>query len=331
MPKVAPKISDWLASFGAYLSFRAGPATGTAAIYTDPQRAILGVADRSGALLGFDSTAHEWPEPPPRPEAPESGGDRGIFCSRLKKAFPALGARPAVRLLVDAPGGGGIVMRFYSAGERVTIRSGALLRDTLEHNASEIFAGLTGTWRWAVLDPALGPATDGESAHFLVVGLSESYAASAEAWTRSQGLILDELVPAPLALLCWLAERLPNAAAVGVLRSLKFRVVLVGGVLHYFELLKNPYEGWEEFAHAAWHAAEAGGVDPQTLPFVHWGDGEPLMPSVTPLRGEDLARIGGGSLPGIGGAARLQNPPAEMYLLAWAASAPSLLPAGPQP
>lgn len=327
MPQALPQLSDWLASFGAYLSLRSGPPTGMAAIYAEPNRATLGVADRQGRLLGFDSTAHEWPEPPPRPETPESGGDRAIFRSRLGKAFPALGARPAVRVIADAPGGSGIVMRFYSAGERVTIRSGALLRDTLEHNPSEIFAGLTGAWRWAVLDPSLGPAADGESSHFLVAGLSDAYCASVEAWARSQDLVLDDLVPAPLALLCWLAERLPNAAGVAVLRALRFRVVIVGGVIHYFELLKNPYEGWEEFHHAALHAAESHGFDPAALPFVHWGEGEPLMPSVVPLRGEELMRIGGGTLPGIGGASRLQNPTPEMYLLAWAAAAPALFPA----
>ncbi|MBS0659158.1 MAG: hypothetical protein JSR82_13025 [Verrucomicrobia bacterium] len=236
MPEAVPKISDWLACFGAYLRFQAGPRTGLAAIYADPQRALLGVADRSGGLLGFDGTAHEWPEPPPRPESMETGGDRGVFSSRLRKAFPGLGPRPAVRVLADAPGGSGIVMRFYTAGERVTIRSGALLRDTLEHNAAEIFAGLSGSWRWAVLSPDLRPAGEGESAHFLVAGLAEAYAAAVEGWTQTQGLILDEIAPAPLAVLGWLAERLPHVAAVGVLRSLRFRVVLLAGAIAYFEL-----------------------------------------------------------------------------------------------
>lgn len=326
MPEAVPKISDWLACLGAYLRLQAGPRTGLAAIYADPQRALLGVADGAGRLLGFDGTAHEWPEPPPRPETSEGGGDRAVFSSRLRKAFPALGSRPAVRLLADAPGSGGVVMRFYSAGERVTIRSGALLRDTLEHNAAEIFAGLSGAWRWAVLTPDLRPAGDGESPHFLVIGLSEAYASSVEGWAQAQGLLLDEIAPAPLAVLAWLAERLPNVAAVGVLRALRFRVVLVGGAIGYFELLKNPYEGWEEFTHAAWHAAEAGGLDPAALPFVHWGEGEPLMPSVVPLRDEELARLGGGPLPLAGGVGRTGHPAPEMYLLAWAAAAPSLFP-----
>lgn len=326
MPEAVPKISDWFACFGAYLRFQAGPRTGLAAIYADPQRALLGVADRAGTLLGFDSTAHEWPEPPPRPESMEAGGNRAVFSSRLRKAFPALGTRPAVRILADAPGGSGIVMRFYTAGERVTIRSGALLRDTLEHNASEIFAGLSGTWRWAVLSPDLRPAGEGEAAHFLVVGLAEAYAAAVEGWTRTQGLILDEIAPAPLAVLGWLAERLPHVAAVGVLRSLRFRVVLLGGAIAYFELLKNPYEGWEEFTHAAWLAAESAGLDPATLPFVHWGEGEPLMPSVLALRGEELARLGGGPLRSLSAGSPLPPPAAETYLLSWAATTPALFP-----
>lgn len=320
MPAPALGFADWLKSFRTYLTLNAGPATGIAAIYADTKAAAMGLA-ASESLLGFDSTVAGWPDPVPLPEqAQVGGGEKAAFAMRLKKAFPALGTRPAMRIIADGTNGAGFVMRHYSGERASTLRTGSLLRDALEHGPGEIITGTTpGAWRWAVLSADLSEAPDGEQSHFLIVGMSEQYCSSVEAWATAQDLAIDAILPAPLALLRWARERLPTVAMVANLRASSFRCIVVNGLLRYFEVLRNPYEGWDDFQHAADEAGIAGGFEAGAVPFVHWGGGEPAKGNVTVLREHALQRVGGGALstksePG----QPLQSPPPEYYLLAWA-------------
>lgn len=322
MPAPALGFADWFRALRSYLSFKSGPATGVAAIYADTKVATMGLA-ASEAILGFDSTVHGWPDPVPLPEQAQiGGGDKAAFAMRLKKAFPALGPRPTMRIIADGANGAGFVMRHYSGERATTLRTGSLLRDALEHNPGEIITGTTqGAWRWAVLSADLTEAPEGEQSHFLIVGMSEQYCSSVEAWATAQDLAIDAILPAQLALLRWTRERIATVAMVANLRSSSFRCIMINGILRYFEVLRNPYEGWDDFQHAADDAGIAGGFEAGSIPFVHWGSGEPAKSNVTVLRDHQLQRVGGGALSHFDSGQPIQDPPPEYYLLAWASTA----------
>ena len=314
-----PKFGDWFRAIPDFLRLRFGAPTGRVALLAD-SKAISLAAARSGALTGFEASAHTWPDPVPRPESTDGAADlkfgsKGLFTSRLRQLH-AVGSRPFARVIVDAVNGSVMALRLVGGQELQRLRTGRLLRETLEHNQGELFPTLQGVWRWEVLTPNLELAPEGEADSFLVVGLAENYCSAVETWAEFQGLGLDSIVPLPLVIARWIAGAVPNAVVVGSFEARRaFRMVLVNGAVRLLELLGSPYDEWTDFEAHVSDLAAAGGLPVTDLAWLSWGGSEERE-GIHRLEGPILNRLGGEKLP----SGATADP--RTVLLAWAATTP---------
>jgi hypothetical protein len=128
----------------------------------------------------------------------------------------------------------------------------------------------TRDFRWSVLGSDLGEVSgriDRHRSHLVILGIPREYCEDCEAWVEAQQGSLLAIVPAPIACLRWLIEKIPLGERTGFFVLQLKQTILVAAVQNQVLTLIRQYENDADFVEKEL-AAIAGELDTHRQPYI---------------------------------------------------------------
>jgi hypothetical protein len=287
------------------------------------------VVSRRHRLVAYEDKIGEIPDHPPIPGAPSGPTPAGKTFTAKLFARSRLRGLPKIALVPDLSG-----EDFYC-----NIHNTKNLRDrsieSLLENLHEEPRQVIGIWdetrdfRWSVLGPGLQEVSgriDRFHSHLMILGIPREYCDECEIWAKAQQGSILGIIPAPIACLRWLIEKIPLGPNAGFF-VLEFKqTIVVAAIRNQAVTLIRQYENDIDFVRKE-VTAIAGELDANRQPYICvWSSYQSPSPLASRLGGlaldeEVLKRIHGSELVvryGNGTEYDVKDPVA--YLLMWLAN-----------